>query len=241
MVLSFGLNIGTTVNTTVNNYKTELVNTAGASATIPCKIKIGTIELNNVSGCVTSFENLCTSSASSALEATMNTVYNTVNTLSSEQRNDLGSFLDFSSNIQTTVNTVVTDIQNYMKNTCATYANVENSIEIMNFTLTNCRSSGQPLEFKFINSGHAEANCRINALMNLWAKATNEVETQQANTGFLNTFIQYGAYVAIFLGGLIVLRQITSLLKPDAFKRSRDNMSKKNITPWALSYDITRR
>lgn len=236
-----GANISTTVNTTVNNIKTELINTAQASANIRCRISIGTVTLSNVSGCVTSFENLCSANASAAIQAVQNAVYNTYNTLTADQKSEGANFLTANLNVQTTVNTAVTNIQNYLRNTCQSSANVENIIEVMNFSLNNCTTSqGQIMEFKFVNSGNAEANCQINAVMDLLAKATTEASATQTQTNWLNTLFMWGGYVGIFLGGFIVFRQIVALVKTDPFGGTRKDLAKKTITPWSLNYDIIR-
>jgi len=233
--------ISSTVNTTVNNIKTELINTAQASANINCRITIGTVTLSNVNGCTTSFENLCSANATAAVSAVQNAVYNIHNSMSSEQQNEGAAFLTAALNVATTVNTSVTNIQNYMNNTCQSAANVENTIEIMNFSLNNCTAvGGQVIEFKFINSGNAEANCQINALMNLLAQATTEQSSVQVNSNYLSTLFTWGGYVAIFLGGFIVFRQIIGLLKSDPYGNTRKDLAKKKITPWSLNYDIVR-
>jgi hypothetical protein len=233
--------VSTTVNTTVNNIKTELINTAQASANINCRIRIGTITLSNVNGCVTSFENLCSANASAAVTAVQNAVYNVHNSLTSEQQNKGAAFLTATLNVATTVNTSVTNIQNYLNNTCQSVANVENTIEIMNFSLNNCSSAGgQVIEFKFINSGNAEANCHINTLMNLLAQATTEQSSLQVNSNYLETLFMWAGYVGIFLGGFIVFRQIIGLLKSDPYGNTRKDLAKKKVTPWSLNYDIVR-
>lgn len=233
--------IATTVNTTVNNIRTELVNTAQASASIKCKITIGTVTLTNVSGCVTSFENLCSANANASISAIQNAVYNTYNNMTSEQQNAGAGFLQNTLNTSTTVNTAVTNIQNYMTNTCQSAANVENSIEVMNFSLSNCSAiGGIPLEFKFVNSGNAEANCQINALMNLLAKATTDQASKQTTTNYLSELFMWAGYAVMFVGGFIVFRQIVGLLKSDPYGNTRKDLSKKTVTPWSLNYDIVR-
>lgn len=233
--------VGVTVNTTVNNIKTELVNTAQASASIKCKITIGTVTLTNVNGCVTSFENLCSANATAAVSAVQNAVYNTYNNMTSEQQTEGAGFLQNTINASTTVNTAVTNLQNHMNNTCQSAANVENSIEIMNFSLSNCSAiGGVPLEFKFVNSGNAEANCHINAVMNLLAKATTEQASRQTTTNFLGDLFMWAGYAVMFVGGFIVFRQIVGLLKSDPYASTRKDLSKKTVTPWSLNYDIIR-
>ncbi len=178
--------VQTTVNTINERIKHELQQTANASATANCEITIGDIIFHKNVGCNMSVKNMCSAQADAQLDAILKAVEQTYEELKPEQKAYVPGYLTAALNIQTSVNTVVKDFENYVKQTCNSDAVVNDKIKVKNFVIDECTSPpGTLMMFEFVNTGTSKGNCGIKAVMDVLTKSSTKVTpTQSSGTGF---------------------------------------------------------
>lgn len=193
------------MNTTINKIERNLIASAGASSLTNCTISIGNITFERSNGCYVTVQNLCSSNSSAALEAVISAVTDTLNTLTIDQQNTLKpSLVKFGVSTNISVNTLSQDFRTNVTNICTSSAIVNNVINIQNLSFTECSSNGPAIEFKFINSGQASANCAMNILLNTNMDLTNTLSAKTSsfidlNLTFSTMFIMIGIIFGLFL------------------------------------------
>lgn len=204
-LFSANLNLQTTINNTVNIIQRNLVNSAGASATTNCNITIGSINVTLSQGCYITVQNLCSADANAALKAVIDATVESLNTLSADQKQQVaGALVSLGIGLQTTANTLVNDYRTTITNQCTAYAMQNSNITVENINLGECRTSGAPIEFKFVNTGQAAANCAMQTLLDLGVKLNNSSSASQS-IGLDTTAILIWVLVGVCLLGLFFI------------------------------------
>lgn len=195
--------IQTTVDTTINRIKHELVNTANATAATTCTITIGDITVTDSVSCGITVKNLCSADASASLTAVQTAIQNTLQEATEADKANVADWFHITYGVLTTASTVSTDVSNYISNACTTSAVTNNSIDIKNIHISGCQG---PFNFEYVNTGHAIANCGINIVMNTAVTAANKTN-QVLTTGIDPILFVFGAVAIV---GLIILYYVLS-------------------------------
>ncbi|WDY77164.1 IMV membrane protein L1R [Monkeypox virus] len=195
--------IQTTVNTLSERISSKLEQKANASAQTKCDIEIGNFYIRQNHGCNITVKNMCSADADAQLDAVLSAATETYSGLTPEQKAYVPAMFTAALNIQTSVNTVVRDFENYVKQTCNSSAVVDNKLKIQNVIIDECYGApGSPTNLEFINTGSSKGNCAIKALMQLTTKATTQIAPRQvAGTGVQFYMIVIGVIIlaALFM------------------------------------------
>lgn len=236
-LFNLGSSISTTLNTTSNKIQNNLTTSAGASASVTCSISIGNITMENSKGCYITVSNLCSADASAALEAVISAGTQVLEQLNVEEKEAfIPSLVKFGVDVNTTVNTLVNDFRTAVTNTCTASSIVNNTIDIQNVSFPGCDSGGVPIEFKFINTGQASANCAVNILLNSHMDLVNEISVKKTS-GIDLDFSSIITIVLIFFGAIIIMYSIYKMLsKYNELSPSHVvKLGAQKKLPWAVS------
>ncbi|AAR07416.1 60R [Yaba monkey tumor virus] len=193
--------IQTTVNTLNEKISNTLEQSASAEAQTNCDIEIGSIVFRQNRGCNVTVKNLCSSDADAQLEAVIKAANETYESLTPEQKAYVPGLMTAALNIQTSVNTVVKDFENHVKQTCNSKSVVDNKLKIQNIFIDECAAPpGTITNFEFINSGTSKGICAIKTLMNVTTKASTNISPNQSSG--------YGYQVYVIAAIAIVLSMI---------------------------------
>ena len=234
------------VNTTVNNISNSVTNTlqqtVNASASANCNVTIGSISFKSTKGCTVSVTNMCSATASGVLEATLDGVFSAVNGLETENLQQAPQLLTASLGINTTVNNIRNDFSTYVQQQCGATSSLDQNITIQNIDLGVCEApGGQVMNFPFINTGNAAANCALGIVQKVLVAATNEITTKNSQTNSYGAIILGLIAIAGIAGVLAFLWFAKRLIFPTQDEKVINNWSKINPPPWALEYIMLRR
>ncbi|AEN03657.1 IMV membrane protein [Yokapox virus] len=193
--------IQTTVNTLSERISSKLIQEANASAETKCDIDIGSFIIRKNNGCNVTVKNLCSANADAQLEAVLSAATETYASLTPEQKAYVPAMFTAALNIQTSVNTVVRDFENYVRQTCNSSAVVDNKLKIQNVFIDECNAiPGENTTLEFINAGTSKGNCAIKSLLDVTTKATTQITPKQiAGTGIQFYIIAIVVIVLAFL------------------------------------------
>nr|WGO62688.1 putative myristylated IMV envelope protein [Wadden Sea poxvirus] len=174
--------IQTTVNTLNQKISSKLEQSANASANINCDIEIGNIIFRKNRGCNITVKNLCSSEADAQLDAIISAATETFESLTPEQKAYVPGMFTAALNIQTNVNTVVKDFENYVKQTCSSDSVVNNKLKVQNLFIEECYApEGTTTNFIFINSGTSKGICGVKTLLDITTKANTNISPSQSS------------------------------------------------------------
>ncbi|APG58277.1 protein L1 [BeAn 58058 virus] len=178
--------IQTTVNTLNEKISSTLEQTAEASATTKCDVDIGNIIFKQNRGCNVTVKNLCSSNATAQLDSVVKAATETYESLTPDQKAYVPGLMTAALNIQTSVNTVIKDFENHVKQKCTSKAVTENKLKIQNILIDDCAGTPSgPTNLEFINTGTSQGICAIKTLMDVTTKATSKIApSQSAGSGF---------------------------------------------------------
>jgi hypothetical protein len=237
------MGVGASINTTSNNISTSisqsLVQKVGASATANCNVTIGSISFTENKGCSVTVSNMCSASATGTLDAVLDGAFNAFDQLTTSNQQDAAQLMSATLAVNTTVTNIKKDFSNYISQQCGADSNLNQNIKIQNIELGKCSSPGNtPINFNFINSGSASANCAIGIIQKLLVDASNSVATSNEQTSSTGLLIIGLILIAGMFFGLIYIWYIKQILFRSTEDSIRMNWSKRDTLPWVLELDM---
>ncbi|AST09481.1 IMV membrane protein [NY_014 poxvirus] len=228
--------IQTSVNTLSERISTKLIQEANASAETNCEIEIGSFIIRKNNGCNVTVKNLCSANADAQLEAVLSAATETYSSLTPEQKAYVPAMFTAALNIQTTVNTVVRDFENYIKQTCNSDAVVNNKLKIQNIFIDECTAlPGSNTTLEFINTGTSKGNCAIKALMDITTKANTQIAPRQiAGTGVQFYIIA----IAVVVLGFLFIYYAKRMLFTSTNDKIKIILANKENVHWTTYMDV---
>lgn len=192
----------TVVNNIMNETKNELAQKAGASATATCTIKFGRVQFKKTRGCTIKVQNFCATNASATIDSVVEAAFKVFNNLTVQQKEEGAKLFTAKLNVETSVADIKNKFHNYITNNCDASTRLENGITVQDFIVDECVAPpNQIMEFEYVNSGEAKANCGIKTLLKLTADATTEISIMQKSSNvyeLLGYILGIGIPVLIF-------------------------------------------
>ncbi|AAF14943.1 m55R [Myxoma virus] len=189
--------VQTTVNTLTQKISSSLEQTSSASAQTNCEVEIGNISFKKNTGCNVTVKNLCSANANSQLDSVLSAATETYDSLTPEQKAYVPSLMTAALNIQTSVNTVVKDFENYVRQKCTADSVVNNKLKVQNIVIDECAAAdGSSTNFEFINTGSSQGICAVKTLLDVTTKASTDISPRQSS-GYGYQFYVIAAVVLI--------------------------------------------
>lgn len=227
------------INTTVNNIQTNISQTlqqqVSASSSANCNVTIGSLSFKKTTGCMVTVSNMCSASSTGVLQASLEGIFKSYDELSTANQQAMPSLMTASLGINTTTNNIKQDFSTYVDQTCGANSTLNQNITIQNIDLGECTApSGQVVEFKFINSGAADANCAIGAVMKLAVQATNSVTTSNTTQSSM-VYLIIGACILIgVIAFFICAYYLSKTFRRPTFEQVQIEWAKKGINSFPL-------
>lgn len=237
------MGVGASFNTTTNNISTSisqsLIEKVGASATADCNVTIGSISFTENKGCSVTVSNMCSASATGALDAVLDGAFNAFDQLTTSNQQDAAQLFSATLGVNTTITNIKKDFSNYIEQECGANSNLNQNITIQNIDLGKCSAPGNtPINFNFINSGSVSANCAIGIIQKILVDASNSVATSNEQSSIMGLLVIGFILIAGMFFGLIYIWYIKQILFRTTEDNIRMNWSKRDTLPWVLELDM---
>ncbi|AKS26423.1 putative myristylated membrane protein 3 [Diachasmimorpha longicaudata entomopoxvirus] len=206
------MGVSASIQTTITNINNEITyhaeQNSKAESRADCKITIGSILYENVSGCRAVFKNICSATADTQIDSMIDLIVKNVDKLTNDQKQHAATLFTATFGISTSVNNISETITHTLKQTCKSKAIVNETISGADIKVKNCVAPpGEMMDFEFVNMGTAGSSCVSKMLHQFAVAAINDVTNRQAHgTDWTKFFWPLAIFLMVSSVGFIILK-----------------------------------
>lgn len=207
----------TTVQTTVNKIRQNVVNTlensAEASSGATCNLTIGSIKATGLRNCTLKIENMCTAKAEAAVSAMTSAIIQSYRQLDNESKAEAAKLFTINTSVQTTVTDIEDNFTNHVENKCRAQAEAEVNLKIKDIQISECISDFGIMEITFVNAGNAHASCVMELITDMEAEAVSDISNRMSAGLDITSILIVIMVGVVILGGIYLLNK--RIYRPD--------------------------
>lgn len=237
------MGVSASLNTTVNVMSTSitqsLIQRVNASANATCTVSIGSISFTENNGCAVTVSNMCSSSSTGVLNAVLDGIFQAYDQLDISNKQAAAQIFSATYAVNTNVTDIKRDFSTYVDQQCGASSNLNQSITVQNFDMGKCTAPGNtPINFNFVNSGRADANCAIGILQKLLVESSNKIAIENTQSSSLGVLVFGAVAIAGIFALLVYLWYVKKIFTTNVQDKIRLEWSKREVIPWPLELEM---